>query len=270
MQAHIHQTTGKKYYLGKGPHIPDHRDLLLKDYIDKATLINATQAPAAVDWTAIPTVTGAKPLPDTDDLGNAGAGDCVLAAPGHAVNLIGQQTGDSSLVVTKGMTLAAYSKYTGYVAGEASTDNGWYVRSMLKAWMRDGLYNTKALAFAAVNWHDPEEVALAVWLSTGAVIGGYSLPKEVWDQTDAYGQPQWFVPPGGCGPSIGGHCMCQHGVRNWNTWGESAIADQPWVDANCDELYMVIVDRSRLTTGQAPNGFDFQQLLLDVQARQAA
>ena len=270
MQAYIHPTTGKQRFLGKLPHIPDRRDLLLKNYIDKAALIDATRAPAAPDWTAIPTITGAKPTPDTDPLGNDSAGCCVLAAPGHAVNMIGQQIGDSSLVVTRGMALAAYSKYTGYVPGDPSTDGGWYVRDMLKAWMQDGLYGTKALAFAAVDWRDPEEVALAVMLSTGAVIGGYSLPAEIWSQVDAKGQPQWFVPPGGCGKSIGGHCMCQHGVRNWNTWGESAIADQPWVDANCDELYLAIIDKSQLATGRAPNGFDFAQLLADVKARQAA
>jgi hypothetical protein len=270
MQEHIHPITGKKLFLGKLPHVPDHRDLLFKNYIDKPKLIEAVQAPALIDWAAIPTVTGANPMPDTDPLGNDSAGDCVLAAPGHAVNMIGQQTGDSSLVVTRGMALAAYTKYTGYVAGESSTDNGWYVREMLKAWQRDGLYGTKALAFALVNWRDPEEVALAVWLSTGAVIGGYNLPKEVWNQTDDQGCFEWRVPPEGSGPSIGGHCMCQHGVRNWNTWGVSAIADQPWVEANCDELYFALIDKSCLATGRAPNGFAFDQLLVDVRARQAA
>jgi hypothetical protein len=270
MQPHIHPVTGKRHFLGKIEPIPDHRDLVFAKYIDKAKLFESTQAPALIDWTAVPTITGAKPMADKDPLGNDSAGDCVLAAPGHAVNLIGQQTGDLSLVVTRGMAIAAYSKYTGYIEGDASTDNGWYTREMLKAWGKDGLYGTKCLGFAVVNWRDPEEVALAVLLSTGAVIGGYSLPKEVWDQTNTKGEFAWSVPENGCGPSIGGHCMCQHGVRNWNSWGVSTIGTQPWVDANCDELYFALIDKSKLATGRAPNGFAMDDLIADVKARQAA
>ena len=270
MDQHIHPATGKSLFLGKLPHIPDHRDLKFAKYINRELLFGNEQAPALIDWTAAPTITGARPIPDTDPLLNNIAGSCVLSAPGHAVNLIGQQTGDLSLVVTAGMVQAMYTKYTGNIPGDPSTDNGWYTREMLKAWMRDGLYGTKALGFAAVDWHDQDEVALAVMLSTGATIGGYSLPKEVWSQVDDKGRFEWSVPPGGCGPSIGGHCMHQPGVRNWNSWGISTIASQPWVDVNCDELYFVLVDKSCLATGRAPNGFAMDDLLADVKARQAA
>ena len=256
----------KTIFLGKNPYVADSRDLLLSKYISVPVLLASDQAPADPDWQSMPTPDGDKPSPDVDALGNDAAGDCVFAGPGHMVNMIGKQTGDPSLVATASMVLDAYSKYTGYVPGDASTDNGWVIRDMLKSWKADGLYGTKILAYAAVNWKDETEVALATWIA-GGLIGGYSLTKEVWSQVDSQGRPQWFVPKGGCGPVIGGHCIYNHGSRNGNTWGESAVWTQEWAEQRCDELWMPIVDRWKLSTGLAPNGFDFNQLLSDAAAR---
>ena len=269
MKSFVHPVTGKACYLGKDPFARDHRDLMLKSYIDKSALIDSGLIPALPDWQSMPTVTGALPIPDTDPEGNELSGNCVLAAPAHMVNMIGQQTGNSSLVVTRSMALAAYTKYTGYDAFTGANDNGWQVRSMLKAWKKDGLYGTKCMAFALVDWTDPDEVALATWLA-GGTIGGYDLNKEIWNQVDDKGNFTWSVPSTGFGPSIGGHCMYQHGSRNWTTWGQSAVATQEWTDKRCDELWMALTDKWVLPNGVAPNGFAFADLLTDAQARSNA
>ena len=256
----------KQVLLGKNSHVADSRDLMLSNYIRIPVLLQSDQAPADPDWQSMPTPDGSLPVHDNDALGNDVAGNCVLAGPGHMVNMIGKQVGNPSLNVTAPMALAAYSKYTGYTPGNKSTDNGWMIRDMLKAWKTDGLYGTKILAYAAVNWKDELEVALATWIS-GGLIGGYTLTSEVWDQVDSKGRPQWFVPKSGFGKGIGGHCIYTHGVRNGNTWGESVVWTQDWATARCDELWMPIVDGWQLASGLSPNGFAFQQLLSDAVAR---
>lgn len=254
--------------------ISDRRDLVIKKYIDKAVLAEAiatSSTPLNCDWSAFPLHNGKLPAPDTDPLYNDQAGSCVLSAPGHMVNRIGKQVGRSDLIVTADMVRDAYIKYTGYVPGNSFTDNGWIIRDMLKAWMRDGLYGTKAVAYGLVDHTNPDEVSLANWLGMGT-IGGYNLPLASQDQNDSQDRPQWSVPEGGFtssnGPGTwGGHCMWQHGNRNWNTWGESAIATQPWDIGCCDELWMIAVNASELANGRIPPGFAWNDFLADVQAR---
>jgi hypothetical protein len=265
-------------FLGRPePFKPDHRDLLLKNYLDKPRLLEVvlttSDAPMNCDWSAFPTPSGKPPTPDTDPLGNSTAGDCVLAGPGHMVNMIGKQTGNDALVVTAKMALAAYTKYTGYDPATGENDNGWIIRDMLKAWQQDGLYGTKAIAYALVDHTDRDEVALANWLGCGT-IGGYALPITAQSQVDAKGRPQWFVPfggfPAGKGPGTwGGHCIYKHGDTS-NTWGESLVTTQEWDNACCDELWLVAVDCWQIATGRIPSGFAWGDFLRDVQARQQA
>jgi hypothetical protein len=264
---------GKQRFLGKLPHIPKSSDLKLAKYIDRGVLIDTAMAPMGMDWSAFPTPTGALPTPDADPLGNDGAGNCVFAGPGHMVNMIGQQVGRSDLVVTKGMAIGAYTKYAGYDPFTGANDNGYVIRTMLGNWQRDGMYGTKALAYALVDSSNEDEVALANWLGMGT-IGGYALPIASQGQSDEQGRPEWSVPEGGFPPgkgpgTWGGHCIYQRGQRNGNTWGESVIWTQAWDRECCDELWLVVVDASRLATGRIPAGFAFEDMLADVKARTA-
>ena len=262
---------GRLRYLGKNPHVPKATDLRLAKYLDKAALIDSTMAPRNPDWTAFPTPLGVLPTPDTDALGNDITGDCVLAAPGHMVNLIGKQVGRPDLVVTAAMALAAYSKYTGYDPVTGANDNGWQVRDMLATWQKDGLYGTRCLGYALVDATKPDEVALANWLG-GGTIGGYALPLASQNQHDSQGRPQWFVPEGGfpAGQGVGtwgGHCIYSHGDTS-NTWGESLLFTQDWRVQCCDELWIAIVDAWQVD-GRMPPGFAWSDFVADVRARQS-
>jgi len=259
--------------LGKLPFQPDRRDLKLALYLDKAALIDRGQAPRLADWAAMPLPSMARPRADTDPLFNDQAGCCVYSAAGHLVKLQAQHTSRPELIVTPGMVRDAYSAGTGYDPTTGANDNGAYIREMLKGWKADGMWGTRPVAYALVNKADPEEVALASWLG-GGLIGGYQLPAASQGQTDEHGRPQWTVPaggfPAGQGPGTwGGHAIYTHGERAGNTWGESLVFDQPWADACCDELWFCLVDCWQ-TAGRAPNGFDWQQLVTDAEARSAA
>jgi hypothetical protein len=264
--------SGKKLYTGKLPHIPDSRDLKLAKYIDRGVLIDVAMAPLGVDWTAVPLPDGSMPKPDRDPLYNNKADCCVDSMFAHWINATARHVG-LDLVVTADMVRDLYISQTGYDPLTGRNDTGLYVREVLKALMK-GFWGVKLLAFATVDWTNEEEVALANWLGVGT-LGGYSLPASIWTQTDETGLYSWRVPAGGFPPgwgpgSAGGHAIYQHGQRNGNTWGESVIETQPWIDLCCNELYLGVLDISRLATGRIPAGFAWNDFLADVQARQAA
>jgi hypothetical protein len=262
--------------LGKLPFEIDVRDLKLSNYIDKSKLTSASQCPLAHDWTAIPTVEDKLPEKDADPLANDKASCCVFSAPGHMVKMIGQQTGEP-ITVTADMVLDAYG-ISGYKLDPKLFDKGFSIRVMLKLWKLLGLYGTKALAYVLVNWKDPEELALASWLGCGT-IGGFALPKASQGQVDAKGRQLWSVPPGGFGEGQGPGTWGNHAIwcckpspalDGGNSWGLDTYWTTAWNNQCCDERWMVLVDKWRLTTGRAPNGFAFDQLLSDVAVRAAA
>jgi hypothetical protein len=190
------------------------------------------------------------------------------------VSMINAQTG-SNFRVSKDEVIGAYAKYSGYDPATGDNDNGYVVRDMLDIWRRDGLYGTKTMAYALVNWNDPDEVVLASWLGCGT-IGGYSLPIASQSQQDPQGRQLWFVPSGGWprgqGPGTwGGHCVWLRGaspkLMTANSWGEDTTWTLEWQSACCDEMWLVLVDKWQSGTGRAPNGFAYQDLLSDVKAR---
>ena len=265
--------------LGRHPDRHTLKDLRLKDYLDRSLIGTAAgsvegvyvpaSAPVAGNWAAFPLDDGRMPKDDNDPMYNDVYGDCVFAAPGHMVNMIGQHTG-SNLIVTAEMVKSAYLTATG------GMDSGYYIRSMLDQWLLDGLYGTKLEAYCAVDKNDPDEVAIALWLGCG-LIGGYDLPLASQGQTDEYGRQLWDVPnggwPAGKGPgSWGGHCMYQRGTSpgmdDYNSWGEADTEGTiAWRLDCCSELYLPMVREWRLGTGRAPNGFAWDDLLADVRAR---
>lgn len=262
--------------LGGLPHEPDARDLALKNYVDKNKLIDSMQCPLAHDWYSVPTIAGKTPELDKDPLGNNVANCCVFSAPGHMVKMIGQQTG-SPVSVTADMVFNAYS-VGGYELDTKLFDNGFPIRGMLKIWKLLGLYGTKALVYAAVNWCDPGEVALASWLGCGT-IGGFKLPLASQGQVDDRGKQLWSVPQGGFpeggGPlTWGRHCVwcCKPSpiLDGGNSWGQDTYWTVEWQQQCCEERWMVIVDKWKMPNGRAPDGFAFDDLLADAAARAAA
>ena len=95
------------------------------------------------------------------------------------------------------------------------------------------------------------------------------------DQVDAGGNPDWKVDPlraaeNGVG-SWGWHAIAEHAARisQGTTWGLNAHWTDPWQSKYCSVLHMALLRDWRLSTGRAPNGFEYQQLLSDAHARGA-
>jgi hypothetical protein len=259
--------------LGKKPYVKDSRDKALKNYLDKRIL--AKQVPAALNMaTCFAAPDGSQPAWDGDVLGNDTCGCCVLAGPGHMTTLVGALTGKQS-VVTADMVKSIYSKLTGYDPVTGANDNGYVIRDMLNYWKSTGLYGHKILCYAAVDYKDPDEVAIAQWLGCG-VIGGFALPVASQGQVDDQGRQLWSVPKGGWplkqGPGTwGGHCIfvpgTSPGMDEGNSWGEPTQWTIEWRSSCCDEMWLVILDDWAVLNGKSPVGFALQDLLNDVASR---
>jgi hypothetical protein len=262
-------------HLGLTREAPDPKRLRLANYLDKGVLIDVEQAPMGADWTMIPLPSGQRPSPDTDPLYNRKAGCCVFSMAGHYVKLVARHVGrdDIADAVTEEAVKRAYIAATGYNPDTGENDTGYTFSGLWKIWETDGLFGTKVLARASVDWLDEDEVALGDWLGVGT-LGGYALPLAAQTQVDELGRPDWRVPPEGWshgdGPGKwGNHAILQHGQRGGNTWGESVIWTQNWARACCFDLHFVVLDIAKIATGRAPNGFAFDDLLADTRARAA-
>lgn len=260
-------------HLGLVPEPPEVDRLLLSRYVDKATLIDVAQAPMGADWTMIPTVSGKLPPPDTDPLYNQHAGCCLFSMAGHHVRLVARLVGrdDIADAVTEEAVKRAYAAATGYDPDTGEGDNGYTFSGLFAIWEAAGLFGTRMVARASVDWSDEDEVALANWLGVGT-LGGYALPIAAQDQVDSRGRPQWSVPPDGWpqgdGPGKwGNHAIFQHGQRGGNTWGDSVIWTPDWNRACCFQLELGVLDISAMANGRVPAGFAWDDLLADVRAR---
>jgi hypothetical protein len=255
--------------LGCNPSPPDPRDLKLASYLDKPKLIEAIQAPRLHSWAAFPLPSGTRPACDRDPLYNNVAGCCTFSMGGHWANLVAQHTG-RPLIVTADMVRDAYTS-TGYNPITGAGDNGANIREdLLKPWKAMGWWGTKLLAYAAINKDDEEEVALAGWLGCGT-LGGYALPLVSQSQADAKGRMQWTEPEGGFPPgqgpgTWGNHAIYTPAERAGNSWGDEVVMDRPWLVKCCFERWFGLLDIWQLGFS-APNGFDWQQLLSDAEAR---
>ena len=259
---------------GKRAFLPKAKDLKLARYLDVARLISGDRVPAAPSMLELPTPAGELPAWDGDSLGNDTIGLCVLAALAHQSMLVGQLTG-VPVAITRDQVIALYSALTGYRPGNEMSDLGYEIRSALDVARIQGMWGHRVLAFASVDWTDPLQVEIAIWLGCG-VQAGFQLPLAGADHLDARGHQLWDVPdagwPSGQGPgSRGGHAVHQHAHSTARdegiSWGQRTAWTRPWQQACQDEAWLVLWDHWADAGRPAPNGFALADLLADARAR---
>ena len=133
---------------GKLPKVTDERTLQLARYLPAAPALPAP--PPSVDYSAAVTAWGM--------MGNDRVGDCALAGMGHADLLWAANAERRRLRITTAMVIAAYSKVTGYVPGDASTDRGTALLDALRFWHKQGIDRQTVRAFVEVDPRDTENV----------------------------------------------------------------------------------------------------------------
>ena len=205
-------------------------------------------------------------------LGNDRLGDCTAAGAFHVGATMLANAGQP-VTFTEADVIKFYSATTGYVPGDENTDQGGDEQTVLNYWRQTGLLpgQHKISGWIAVNGADAVEVKTAMWLFENLYFG-VELPDAWINPFPSHSGFSWNV-VGDADPE-NGHCFCGVGydplgvkIDTWGmfgtiTWG--AVAKYASTEMS-GELYAVLgQDAIAKATAKAPNGFDFSQLLADL------
>lgn len=264
MKLIVHPVTGHTFKLGRTPS-PPMRHLRLARYLKGADLREPPQvchySPLAEHGLAMA-------------LGNDKVGDCTAAAAAHLIDVWRGNSGQLAPIVTQDETVTFYSRATGYQPGNAATDRGGDLASVMTKWRDGGFFPdgaAKIAGWAAVDAGNPHEVKAAIWLFEGLYMGA-GLP-------DAWLNPPpdatWFIwGVAGAPDQNNGHCTAAVGYNGVgvqiDTWGMigtvrwDALAKY-WGGAAQGELYALLSpDAISRATRKAANGFDLPALTADL------
>jgi hypothetical protein len=246
-EAHA-ASVGQVVHLGKLEVKPDARNLMLAKYIDDQVAL--PQVPASVDWSQ---KVGSWPMYGNDTLG-----DCTCAAVGHMEEAWSASAGAPEVPPDKAVTDLYWA--TG------SADTGRYCLDVLNHWQSTGFGtdDEKIQAFAQIDEKNQPHVEFTCW-AFGGVYLGVQLPKSAQTQEN-----EWTVTsgPDAEAGSWGGHCVNLVNYTSTGltcvTWGRLMPMTWQFFNAYCDEAYAVISPDFLDSRGQAPSGFDLDQLKADL------
>jgi len=231
--------------LGRLPSIRDPRTLRLERYVAPPL----PPPPESVDWS--------KPITSWPAAGNDRYGDCVFAAASHEIHLWSANTGQAR-VIDDAEVVATYLRYS-------PRDSGYNILDRLKLWRRDGLWDQKLWAFAALDPHNHTLVRSAISLF-GTLDVGVNLPSawqgaELWDTG-----PGWRYKPG----TWGGHSVpiiaYSADFLVAVTWGDTVRLTWRALDYYFDEAYALIDPLWLRLNGTTPDGLDLPGLRHDLDA----
>ena len=209
------------------------------------------------------------PDPSAPSGAQSGLGDCTAAGRSHLIDTFTYQAG-SPVVMSSAQTVAFYSASTGYVLGDASTDQGGDEVTVLTCWQNQGaaLDGHAISGFVVIDPTNVAEVKSACYLFENLYFG-IEL-ADSWTEISGSGFT-WDVgnPP----DPNDGHCVVGVGGNSdgilIDTWGFLGIMTYAAISQFCGsaaggQLFCVlspeIINRA---SQKAPNGLDFAALQAD-------
>lgn len=187
---------------------------------------------------------------------NDSLGDCTCAAVGHLIQAFTTYGQGATVAIKDSDVLTAYEAVSGYNPRTGQNDNGAVVQDVLSYWRKTGVGGHKILAFAEVDFKNPDELRQATHLF-GNVYLGINFPDSAMEQFNN-GQP-WDVVPGA--RSEGGHAINAgyYDVSDnmWKvvTWGQVQSMTQAFWDKYVEEAW-VVVSQEWLKDNKNPEGID--------------
>lgn len=242
--------------LGKGR--ARHGKLRLAAYLKT----DLSPAPEAVDWTAGLTSWGM--------MGNDSHGDCVFAAGAHAIQTWTLNAGlpvhaRIERTMSDAAVLSYYSRWAGYVPGNAATDNGFVIADFLNLWRADAYGGVLLDGFVDPEPGNQEHIKQGIALFGGVDIG-LQLPV-AWQNMHT-----WDVAEGNDGApgSWGGHSVW---VPAYNalgpvcvTWGALKQITWPALAQYSDEAHAIISPAWMDRNGRTTCGLAYTALRVDSEA----
>lgn len=233
--------------LGKGrayidPLVPRMRSVLNSD---------VPPAPATCDWTHGHLAFG---MMENDTLG-----DCTAAGIGHLYQIWTANAYSREWDPSDEQVVDFYSKSTGYVAGDPSTDNGGVEADVLAYLQKNGFCKRRIVGHARVSWKDQSEAKQGIFVGGGLYLG-VALPlaaqtQEIWDVGGILQTFNSAYKPG----SWGLHCLVAVGYDAqfvyFVTWGKVQKATWPWFAKYVDEAWLIVAG-AWINNEMSPNGIN--------------
>lgn len=210
-------------------------------------------------------------------LANDQVGNCVDAAAMHMILQMMSYTMAPAKpqLPTSAEAIAVYSANTGYIPGNASTDQGSFVlgpNGLMQYWLTHGIVCggvlNKPTAFLQITQPNPEEWQQAIALF-GSLMVGIRLPESIVAGDTV---PDVWVDP--TGPVAGGHELLLAGYLKTPSgtiylavsWGAVYRLTEEFLIAVIDEAVCVIDPAFFGVTGLDPAGLDMAALTADMDA----
>jgi hypothetical protein len=254
---------GRSVKMGRRPPVAHGPRLHLGNYLNLSTL---PTPPASGDYS--PAAMSALSLVMMNDT----LGCCVISSKGH---IVATETGNAGSLFTysDAQIVKEYSAIGGYVPGDSSTDGGCDMVTALNWYVANGFADgTKLDAWVALDGANADQLRAAMWLFEDLEFG-MALP-DLWVNPFPSGAGFTWDVAGAPDPN-NGHCVPGVGWTDQgiyiDTWGligtltYGAIATYA-VNKNGGELYALLTpDQIAAGALKAPNGFDWQSLVSDIQ-----
>ncbi len=203
-------------------------------------------------------------------------GDCVIAMMAHVEDVWQGNSGGVPNIFTNGQIEAEYASIGGYVVGDDSTDNGCDEVTALNSWQRYGFSGLPPIqAWVQVDGSDSLEYRTAIYLFEN-ILFGMELP-DAWVQSMPQGSGFTWDAAGAPNPN-NGHAFpaCKYDAFNGcvynETWGLQGIltdrAIAQYTTAQSQGAVYTALSPEILVRAQqrAPNGFNWTQLLSDIES----
>lgn len=265
----VNPRTGRPVKFGRLPRRPGLVHLHFSDFVQHAKM--PTIPPTFDYWTKANSAL-------RDVYGNDQLGDCAVAMMFHAAGTFtGNATGTPYHAPLSDVT-KVYSRISGYVPGDPSTDNGCVLTDVLDDWKNTGLPNgEKILGYISVNASSFSDVLACNFLFENLEFG-MGLP-DAWVNPFPVDGGTWDV--AGVSDPNNGHAVlgCSGassgpGAGIWvDTWGERVRITPAAIAAyagskNGGELWSVITkDILDRATDKAPNGLAWADLVAAFDAK---
>lgn len=261
MRTLVHPVTGRTLSLGRNKPLARAPHLRVANYF----LRTLPYPPATEDYSS------PEDTLQSNLLGNDTNGDCTIAAAFH---IAGTMIANAGAPIPLGLNAAAAVKLYYQLTG--GPDTGLDEQLVWNYWQTYGLLpdgSHKIVGRGGVVATDPTEVKTAIWLFENLYFG-MSLPDDWINPPPSGSGFVWDVagdPDPDNGHAFQGYGYSAVGVLI-NTWGMlgtmtwAALAKYGTQAAGGDLATVFSLDAIDAATAKAPNGFDFSQLMADLQA----
>ena len=209
-----------------------------------------------------------------DILGNDTLGDCTAAGAGHIIDSATAGAG-APVAITHDQCVSFYSLSTGYNPADPSTDQGGDEVTVCQTWQAKGYDGQGGHAIAGWAALSDDELANPAFVKSVAWLFPLYFGIELADQWTQISGDGFTWDVGNPPDPNDGHCVVGLGGNSTgiliDTWGFIGTMTYAAIAQFCasgagGNLFAILTPESiNRAKSLAPNGFDYDQLLADMQ-----